>query len=59
MIKSVIKYQRKILKLQKRKFKKNSFNLWNIFTKILKTLHGGCFWHLTSTIVSIFQRTKF
>ena len=55
IIKSVIKYQWKILKLQKREFNKNPFNLRSISIEILRTLHGI---PLTSTIVSIFQRAK-
>ena len=54
----VIKYQWKILKLQKSEFNNNLFNLQNVSFKILRTLYGGCFWHLTSTIVSMFQRAK-
>ena len=44
IIKSVvIKYQWKILKLQKREFNNNPFNSENVSIKILGRLYGGCF----------------
>ena len=59
IIKSVVtKYEWKILKLRKREFNNNPFNLQNVSIKILRTLYGNCFWRLTYTLVSTFQRAK-